>query len=44
MMTSAFILVALIFAIVELVRSKAQSLLAWAVLFLALVPIWPLVR
>ncbi len=41
-MVSAFVLVALIFAVVELVRSKAQSLLAWAVLFLALAMHWPL--
>jgi hypothetical protein len=42
-MTYALILVALILAIIELVRSKAQSLLCWAVVLIALALVLPLV-
>ena len=39
-MPSALLLVGLILALVELVRSKGQSVLAWAVLCLALGLTW----
>ena len=42
MSPNVFVLVAFIFALVELSRSRAQSLLAWAVLCLALAHLWPL--
>lgn len=41
-MTTALVLVALILGVVELVRSKAQSLLAWAITLLSLSLAYPL--
>lgn len=40
-MTLALVLVALILGAVEVIRSKAQSILAWAVVCLALSQVWP---
>lgn len=36
--------VALILAAIEVVRSRAQSLLAWAVVLIALALLWGLIR
>ena len=40
-MTLALVLVALILGVVDLLRSKGQSILAWAVVCLALASVWP---
>lgn len=43
-MTFVFAIVALILAVIDLIRSKAQSQLAWAVVLLALALTWPVFR
>lgn len=43
-MTLALVLVALILAAVDLLRSKGQSILAWGLLCLALASVWPVSR
>jgi hypothetical protein len=43
-MALALALVALILGVIELVRSKASSLIAWAITALALALVWPVSR
>lgn len=44
MLANVLCLVALILAGIELARSKGQSLLAWAVVCVAVALTWPLLR
>lgn len=43
-MTLALALVAGIIGVIELVKSKATSLIAWAILALSLALVWPVSR